>query len=104
MLMKAAKTYPRKFQKNLKAVCPQIVYPVCLRILYPSTPLPLYPSIPLPLYPFIPFAFQSESRRTDEDSASARLGGATTYPVEMEMKLPPCIADIQHPASVHGLQ
>ena len=34
----------------------------------------------------IPFPFQSESRRTDEDSASARLGGATTYPIEMEME------------------
>ena len=35
----------------------------------------------------IPFPFQSESRRTDEDSALARLGGATTYPIEMEMEL-----------------
>ena len=32
-----------------------------------------------------PFPFQSE-RRTDEDSALARLGGATTYPIEMEME------------------
>ena len=35
--------------------------------------------------PVIPFPFQSE-RRTDEDSALARLGGATTYPIEMEME------------------
>ena len=34
----------------------------------------------------IPFPFQSEIRRTDEDSALARLGGATTYPIEMEME------------------
>ena len=34
----------------------------------------------------IPFPFQSESRRTDEDSALARLGGATTYTIEMEME------------------
>ena len=38
-------------------------------------------------YGLIPFPFQSESRRTDEDSALARLGGATTYPIEMEMEL-----------------
>ena len=34
----------------------------------------------------IPFPFHSESRRTDKDSALARLGGATTYPIEMEME------------------
>ena len=33
------------------------------------------------------FPFQSDSRRTDEDSALARLGGATTCPIEMDMEL-----------------
>lgn len=44
----------------------------------------------------IPFLIRSESRRTDEERALARLEGATTYPIEMETELPRPARDAAH--------